>query len=66
MGKALMGLGLVILTAGALLWLFGRHGGTGLPGDLVIERKNVRIYFPLMTCLLVSAVLSLLTWLFRR
>ena len=37
-----------------------------LPGDIVIEREHSRFYFPLVTCLVVSAVVSLLLWLFRR
>ena len=67
LGKLLMlcGLGLIIL--GALLTFGGKLGWLGrLPGDLHIERENVSFYFPLGTCLLLSAILSLLIWLFRR
>lgn len=59
-------LGLAIALLGALLWLFGRSGGGFLPGDIVVEKKNVRFYFPVVTCLVVSLVLSLIAWLFRR
>ena len=65
-GKSLLVIGLVIAAAGAALWLLGRHGGGLLPGDIVIERKHVRFYFPVVTCLVVSAVLSAVLWLFRR
>ena len=61
-----MVLGLAIAVAGAVVWLLGRHGGGLLPGDIVVERKNFRFYFPVVTCLVVSAVLSLIAWLFRR
>ena len=37
-----------------------------LPGDIVLERENFRLYFPLTSSILVSLVLSLLFWLFRR
>ncbi len=66
LGKTLLILGLTIAAIGALLWLLGRHGGGILPGDIVIEGKNVRFYFPVVTCLLLSVVLSLIAWLFRR
>jgi Protein of unknown function (DUF2905) len=36
-----------------------------LPGDIVIERGNSRFYFPIVTCVLISVVLSLATWLYR-
>ena len=60
-----MVMGLVIAAIGAALWLFGRSGGF-LPGDLVVERKNVRFYFPVVTCLVISLVLTLIAWLTRR
>ncbi len=66
LGKSLVVFGLVIVVLGALLWLSGRHGGGLLPGDIVVERKNIRFYFPVVTCLLLSVVLSLIAWLFRR
>lgn len=66
LGRSLVVIGLLIAAGGALMWLLGRHGGGLLPGDIVVERKNVRFYFPVVTCLVVSVVLSLLAWLFRR
>lgn len=66
LGRNLMVGGAVLLVAGALIWFFGRGDGTALPGDIVVERKNVRIYFPVVTCLVLSVVLSAILWLFRR
>lgn len=66
LGKSLVVLGLAITVAGAVVWLLGRHGGGWLPGDIVIERKNFRFYFPVVTCVVISVGLSLLAWLFRR
>ena len=62
MQRLLIVLGVLLLVAGvAWPWLsklpFGR-----LPGDIIIERENFRLYFPLTTGLLVSLLLSLLLW----
>ena len=66
LGKSLVVFGLLIAAIGAALWLFGRAGGGFLPGDIIVERKNVRFYFPVVTCLVISVVLSVITWLFRK
>lgn len=65
--KALLIAG-VALVGLALFWqLFGQHLPLGrLPGDLRIERQNFRFYFPVATSLLLSLLLTLLLWLFRR
>jgi len=66
-GKLLIIIGLTLAACGAWwLWggkipLLGR-----LPGDIRIEKENFSFYFPLGTCLLISLILSLLAWLFRR
>ena len=66
MARTLIVLGLVILLVG-LLWPYLSRIGLGrLPGDIVIERENMTFYFPLMTCLLVSVVLSLVLWAVNR
>lgn len=57
----------VVLIALGLLWpLIGKLGLGRLPGDIVIERENFRLYFPIVTSLLVSVVLSLILWLLNR
>ena len=66
MARVLITLGLVILAIG-LLWPYLTRLGLGrLPGDIVIERENVTFYFPLMTCLLISLLLSLVLWVANR
>jgi hypothetical protein len=66
MAKVLILIGLALIVVG-LLWLAGERLGLGrLPGDIVIERDNFRLYFPLMTSLIISVVLSLLLWLLNR
>ena len=59
-GGALLLLGALFTVGGRIPWL-GR-----LPGDIAIERENFRIYFPLGTSILLSILLSLVAWLFRR
>lgn len=66
-GKMLVILGLVLVAAGGLLWSgFGRGWLGRLPGDIHYTKGNASFYFPLMTCLLVSVLLSFLLWLFRK
>jgi hypothetical protein len=60
LGRMLIMLGLLITALGVLVSL-GR-----LPGDIVIRGKHSVFYFPLVTCLLISAVLSLVLWLVNR
>jgi hypothetical protein len=64
--RTLIILGLVLVAVG-LLWPFlGKIGLGRLPGDIAIERDGFRLYIPIVTSLLVSVVISLLFWLFRR
>lgn len=66
-GRILIITGLVLAGLGVLFLLAGKAGWIGrLPGDITIRRGNATFYFPLATCLIVSAVLSLLFWLFRK
>ena len=66
MARVLIVLGALILAAG-LLWPYLSQLGLGrLPGDIVIERGNTTLYFPLMTCLLISVVFSLVLWVANR
>jgi hypothetical protein len=67
MGKLLIVVGLVISAVGALLWTGWGKGWFGrLPGDIHITRPNFSFHFPIVTCLLLSAVVTLLLWIFRR
>jgi len=66
-GKLLIILGMTLTVVGLLLTFAGKLPLLGkLPGDIRIERENFSFSFPLGTCLLVSLLLSLLFWLFRR
>ena len=58
---------LVLAAIGVLLWKTGGLGGLGkLPGDIFIQKGNSSFYFPIVTCLLLSLLLTLLSWLFRK
>jgi hypothetical protein len=59
LGLIIAGVGLVWILAPSIPWL-GR-----LPGDIRIEGENFRFYFPLVTCLLLSVLLSLIVWIVR-
>ena len=57
----------IVLVAAGLLWPYLTRLGLGrLPGDIVIERENVRFYFPIVTSIIISVALTLIFWLFRR
>ena len=66
-GKLLVIIGIVLVVLGAVIWKTGGLGGLGrVPGDITVQKGNSTFSFPIVTCLLLSAVLSLLAWLFRR
>ena len=66
LGRILLIVAVVIAVVGVILILAGRGLIPRLPGDIAIERKNFRFYFPLGTSILVSLVLTLLLNLFLR
>ena len=67
LGRGLVILGVVFALVGCVLWLAPQVPLLGkLPGDIRIERPGFRLYLPLTTCLLISAVLTLLAQLFSR
>jgi len=66
MSRFLIVLGLVILALGLLWPILARLSLGRLPGDIVIQRGNFSFYFPLVTCIIVSVLLSVVFWLFNR
>jgi uncharacterized protein HemY len=66
MQKYLILIGLIILLAGILWpWLSKLPIGK-LPGDIVIDKPNLKIYIPITTMLIISIIISLVVWLFKR
>jgi uncharacterized protein YybS (DUF2232 family) len=67
LGKFLVLAGLSLAAVGALMWSGIGKGWLGrLPGDINYSKGDFHFYFPIVTCLLLSVVLTLLLWLFRR
>ncbi len=60
-GLVLVAVGVLVTFAGRLPFRLGR-----LPGDIYIHGKNSTFYFPVITCLVLSVLFSLVMWLFRR
>jgi Protein of unknown function (DUF2905) len=67
-GKFVVIIGAILVVAGVILWrfpsLFAWMGK--LPGDISVQKGSFSFYFPVVTCILVSIVITLLSWLFRR
>jgi hypothetical protein len=67
LGKMLVIAGLLLAGVGAILWFGGSKGRGGLlPGDIAIERGQFKFYFPIVTCIVISLLLTLLFRLFRK
>jgi hypothetical protein len=66
MSRTLIILGLILVAAGLMWPMIGKLGLGRLPGDIHIEGPNYSFYFPLMTSLLVSVVLSVILWIANR
>lgn len=66
MAKWLITIGLVLVALGVLWPLLAKLGLGDLPGDIKFERKGFTFYFPLTTSIIVSLVITLIFWIFRR
>ena len=66
MSRTLIIFGLVLVAAGVLWPFIGKLGLGRLPGDIAIQRPGFSFYFPLMTSLIISVVLSVILWLVHR
>ena len=66
MRQILIAVGALLLAVGLLWPWLGKLGLGRLPGDIRVETANGVFYFPITTCLLISAVISLVVWVVRR
>ena len=67
MGKTLIIVGIVIVLLGVIIVFAGKIPWLGrLPGDIYIKRDNFTFHFPLATCIILSIIISLLMWIFKR
>jgi len=64
-GKLLIALGVLLLFIGAGVWGLGRMGFRGLPGDIRYQGQHVRVYFPVVTCIVGSLLLTAIMWLWQ-
>lgn len=68
LSKWLVIAGIVLVALGLIVWLFAKAGIPlgKLPGDIQYKSGKVQIYFPIVTCIILSIFLSLLFWLFKK
>jgi len=67
LGKTLIYLGILLIVVGLIFSLGGKIPWLGhLPGDIYIQRERFTFYFPLTTCLLISVIITLVLYFFRR
>jgi len=73
LGRVLLISGLLIAAVGVFIMfsdripgLSGKYGLFRLPGDIVLEKRGFRLYFPITTCVIISIVLSAILWFFGR
>ena len=67
LGKILLLTGVVFIVVGGTVLLLGKIPGVGkFPGDIMIKKENFSFYFPIAACILLSIILSLISWLWHR
>jgi len=66
MSQLLITIGVILVLAGLLWPLLQRSGLGRLPGDIMLQRENYRVYFPFASSIVISLILTLVFWLFRR
>jgi len=64
-GKWLVVAGVALALAGGVVWLLGRSGFRGLPGDIRFQSDHVQFYFPIVTCVVISILLTVVSWVWR-
>jgi len=64
-GKYILITGIVISIIGGIVILLGKIGLSQLPGDVELEGKNWKIYFPVISCIVISILLTGILWLIR-
>lgn len=68
LGRTIVILGFVLVVIGGVILLLGRTGVpiVRLPGDITYRGKHSTFYFPIVTCIVISVVLSLISWIFQH
>ena len=66
-GKMIFGVGLLLLLVGGLMWSGVGRGWLGrLPGDIHVEKGPMSFHFPWVTCLVISALISFVSWVWGK
>ncbi len=65
-GKFTMLAGGMLLLFGAIMYFLGKAGFSGLPGDIKVQKEGFSVYFPIVTCLVLSLLLTLILNLFTK
>lgn len=67
LARVLIFFGILLIVIGGVILLANKIPGISrLPGDIYIQKKNFSFYFPITTCIIISIILSIIFWLFRR
>jgi hypothetical protein len=64
-GKIILLVGLALVALGAIVWVLGKLGFRGLPGDIRYETDKIKVYVPIVTCLVISVVLTIIVSVVR-
>ena len=64
-GKVMVIGGLLLAVAGVVVWALGRAGFRGLPGDIKVESEGMRVYVPIVTCIVLSVLATGAMWLWQ-
>ena len=64
-GRFLILIGVAVAVIGAGVWGLGRLGFKGLPGDISYQSDRVRVYFPIVSCIVLSVMLTLGMWIWQ-
>ncbi|MEK5060300.1 hypothetical protein BK126_14140 [Paenibacillus sp. FSL H7-0326] len=67
MPKLLIFAGIALIVIGLIWMVLGRFVQLGkLPGDIYVDRGNFKFYFPIVTCIVISLILTLISWIIRH
>ena len=66
MNKLLVLIGILLIVIGLGWPLIQKLGFGHLPGDILIKKEGFRVYFPITTCIIISIIISVILWFFRK
>jgi len=68
LARILIVIGIILIVTGLIIWFAGNkmHWIGNLPGDIRIEKENVKFYFPVTTMILLSVLFTLIIWIYKK